>query len=134
MGGIKGILAASLFLIIASAFSDRMTLKGKWEYMGGVYNGKKDTPPVQYTLQRIYDNDHFEAYALEKGYKPEKYEAGNYVIKGDTCIETQTFSMQPTKLLNLPVRYLYMVRNDSLILGGKLPTGMLVVEYWKRVK
>ncbi|HEX3384005.1 MAG TPA: hypothetical protein VHS53_02395 [Mucilaginibacter sp.] len=130
----KKILAAVLFVTIVSAFSRENTLKGKWEYLGGVYNGKKDNPPVQYTLQRTYDDGHFTAYALEKGYKPEEYEAGNYVLKGDTCIETQTFSMQPTKLLNLPVRYLYMVRHDSLVLGGKLPTGMLVVEYWKRVK
>jgi len=130
----KKILAASALVIIASAFSDDTSLKGTWEYLGGVYNGKKDNPPAEYTLQRTYDDTHFNAYALEKGYKPEKYEAGDYVIKGDTCIETQTFSSQSTRLKDIPVHYQFSIRNDSLILKGTLPTGMVVEEHWKRVK
>lgn len=130
----KKVLAASVLVITSSAFSGRNSLKGTWEYLGGIYNGKKDNPPAEYTLHRTYDNMHFNAYALEKGYKPEKYEAGDYIIKGDTCIETQTFSSQPTKLKDIPVHYLFSVRNDSLILKGTLPTGMVVEEYWKRLK
>jgi len=130
----KKVLTASLLLVISTAFMNGNSLKGTWEYLGGIYNGKKDNPPTEYTLQRTYDDAHFNAYALEKGYKPEKYEAGDYIIKGDTCIETQTFSSQPTKLKNIPVHYQFSIRNDSLILKGTLPTGMVVEEYWKRVK
>jgi hypothetical protein len=130
----KKIAFGTLFIVIASAFTSVKTLAGKWEYLGGIYNGKKDGPPTEYTLQRRYDGAHYNAYLLQKGYKPEKYEAGDYVLKGDTCIETQTFSSQPTKLKNIPVNYRYKIRHDSLIFNGTLPTGMVVEEYWKRVK
>jgi len=128
------VLASLIMVIVASSFSGEKTLKGTWEYKGGIYNGKKELAPADYTMQRQYDNAHFNAFALEKGYKPEKYEAGNYVIKGDTCIETETFSSQPSKLKGIPVHYRYQVRHDSLIFNGTLPSGMVVEEYWKRVK
>ncbi|MBS1533090.1 MAG: hypothetical protein JSU01_22510 [Bacteroidetes bacterium] len=130
----KKVLGAIALITIFAAFSWENKLKGTWEYMGGLYNGKKDNPPTEYALHRTYDDMHFNAYALEKGYKPERYEAGDYTLKGDTCIEIQTYSSQPTKLKNIPVRYLFAVRNDSLILKGTLPTGMVVEEYWKKVK
>lgn len=110
------------------------TLKGNWQYLGGIYNGKKDNAPTEYTLQRNYDNAHYNAFALQKGEKPEKYEAGYYTLKGDTCIETETFSSQPSKLKDIPVHYLYSVHKDTLIFKGTLPSGMVVEEYWKRVK
>jgi hypothetical protein len=131
---IKVVLLLSTLCGGFSSVQTITSLKGKWQYIGGLYNGKKDNPPTEYALHRVYDEAHFDAYALEKGYKPERYEAGDYMIKGDTCIETQTFCSQPTKLKNIPVHYLFSVRNDSLILKGKLPTGMVVEEYWKRVK
>jgi hypothetical protein len=127
-------IVASALLILATSFENPKTLKGTWEYLGGIYNGKKDLAPADYTMQRQYDNTHFNAFALQKGYKPEKYEAGNYVIKGDTCIETETFSSQPSKLKGVPVHYRYRIRHDSLIFNGILPSGMVVEEYWKRVK
>ncbi len=130
----KKFVLASLVLIITSAFSGERTLKGTWKYLGGIYNGKKDLAPADYTMQRQYDNAHFNAFALQKGYKPEKYEAGDYILKGDTCIETETFSSQPSKLKGIPVHYRYQVRHDSLIFNGTLPSGMVVEEYWKRVK
>jgi hypothetical protein len=110
------------------------SLKGNWQYLGGIYNGKKDNAPTDYTLQRRYDEAHYNAFALQKGYKPERYEAGDYLIKGDTCIETETFSSQPSKLKGIAVRYLYSVHKDTLIFKGTLPSGMVVEEYWKRVK
>jgi hypothetical protein len=128
------VLLASLLVAIASSFSGKTTLKGSWQYLGGIYNGKKDGPPADYTLQRRYDNVHYNAFVLQKGYKPERYEAGDYLIKSDTCIETETFSSQPSKLTGIPVHYLYSIRNDSLIFSGTLPSGMVVEEYWKRVK
>ncbi len=130
----KQIALGILLIIIASAFSGGKTLAGKWEYLGGVYNGKKEGPPAEYTLERRYDGAHYNAFALQKGYKPEKYEAGNYTLKGDTCIEIETFSSQPSKLKNIPVHYRYKIRHDSLIFSGTLPSGMIVEEYWKRVK
>jgi hypothetical protein len=130
----KKLPAAWVFLVVLCAFSGTKTLAGKWEYLGGIYNGKKDGPPAEYTLQRRYDGTHFTAFALQKGYKPEKYEAGDYILKGDTCIETQTFSSQPTKLKGIPVHYRCKIHHDSLIFNGTLPTGMVVEEYWKRVK
>lgn len=130
----KKVVLAFLVIIIAFAFSGTKTLKGTWEYIGGIYNGKKDGAPADYIMQRQYDNAHFIAFALQKGYKPEKYEAGNYILKGDTCIETETFSSQPSKLKNIAVHYRYKIRHDSLIFNGTLPSGMVVEEYWKRVK
>lgn len=110
------------------------TLKGTWEYAGDISNGKKSGAPTEYALRRKYDAAHFDAFVIEKGYKPEKYESGNYVISGDTCIETETFSSQPSTITNIPIRYLYTIRNDSLILKGTLPNGIHVEEYWKKVK
>lgn len=130
----KKVFAALMIVIVASAFSAEKSLKGTWEYAGGIYNGKKDPAPTDFSMQRKYQKGHFEAFAIEKGETPVKYETGDYMLKGDSCIETQTYSSQPTKLLGIPVRYLYELRNDSLILRGTLPTGMVVVEYWKHLK
>jgi hypothetical protein len=127
-------LAALLLVIVISAFSVVHNLKGTWDYAGGIYNGKKEAAPTEYILERKYSKNNFEAFGIEPGSKPEKYEAGDYVLNGDTCIETETYSSQPSKLLNIPVRYLYEVRNDSLILKGTLPSGMTVEEYWIRKK
>jgi hypothetical protein len=127
-------LAALLLLMVVSAFSIARNLKGTWDYAGGIYNGKKEAAPTEYTLERKYSKNNFEAFGIEAGSKPEKYEAGDYVLNGDTCIETETYSSQPSKLLNVPVHYLYEVRNDSLILKGTLPSGMTVEEYWVRKK
>ena len=131
----SGIVVLLLFLFIAaSSFIAKRSLKGAWEYAGGIYNGKKERAPTDYKLQRKYDKEHFESYSIDSASAPEKYEAGNYVIHGDTCIETQTFSGPPSKLLNIPVPYLYTIRNDTLTLKATLPTGMVIEEYWKRMK
>ena len=123
-----------LFLITTFSFTGKETLKGVWEFAGGIYHGKKEGAPVGYVLQRKYDKQHYEAFVIDSSAKPEKYEAGDYVLKGDTCIETETYSAQPSKLTNIPVSYLYSVRNDTLTLSATLPSGMTVEEYWKRIK
>ena len=46
--------------------------------------------------------------------KTEKYEAGTYILKGDTCIETETFCSQPSKITNIPIHYLYAFKKDTL--------------------
>ncbi|HVW12673.1 MAG TPA: hypothetical protein VHB54_02555 [Mucilaginibacter sp.] len=130
----KRFFFAVLLILIASAFSAEKNLKGTWVYIGGIYNGKQEGAPTDYSLERKYKSDSFEAFGVEKGIKPQKYEAGNYQLKDDTCIEIQTYSSEPSKLLNIPVRYVYDIRNDSLILKGTLPTGMVVEEYWQRKK
>lgn len=111
-----------------------VTLKGTWNFAGGIYNGKREGAPVGYTLQRKYQYDTFDAYLLEKGSKTQKYQSGNYSLNNDTCLETETFSAQPSQLTGKTITYHYSIRQDSLILKGTLPTGMTVEEYWKKVK
>ena len=130
----KKILTAVFLVILVSSFDDGSPFKGTWQYLGGIYNGKKEGPPEGYTLERKYDDMHFSSFALEKGAKAERYETGDYSLKGDTCIEVQTYSSQPTKLKNIAVKYVFTMRHDSLIFKGTLPTGMQVEEYWRRKK
>jgi hypothetical protein len=82
------------------------------------------------------DDTHFTTYALytsEKGIKPKVYETGNYILKADTCIETQTYGIQPTGFKNVAVHFRFIKRNDSLIFKGILPNGVTVEEYWEKV-
>jgi len=129
-------IVAGLFLaiILFSSFHQINNLAGIWQYAGDITNGKKSAPPTEYSLQRNYTDSNYEANVIEKGYEPEKYETGNYQLKGDSCIETQTWCMQPSNLLNIAIHYHYRVANDSLILTGILPNGTPVEEYWKKVK
>jgi hypothetical protein len=123
-----------LIIFIISAFQTKPSLKGTWEFVGGVYNGKKEGATKDYKLQRKYTDSRYEAFMSEPGYKTQKYEAGTYVFKGDTCVDTETFSSEESRILNIPIHYLYTLKNDTLTLKGRLPTGMRVEEYWKRVK
>jgi len=111
-----------------------MSLRGNWELVGGIYNGKKEGAPTAYALHRKYNENSYEAFAIEKGYEPEKFETGTYVLNGDTCVDTETFCTQPSKITNIPIHYLYTIKNDTLTLKGTLPTGMQVEEYWKKIK
>lgn len=120
--------------LLLSSFQTQTTLKGTWKFVGGIYNGKKESQPTEFTLQRKYDATDYEAFTIEKGYKPEKYETGHYSLKGDTCIDTETFCSQPSKITNIPIRYLFSIKKDTLTLKGTLPTGMAVEEYWKKIK
>src|SRR5215469_8721470 len=120
--------------VFIAFFQTAPTLKGTWEFAGGIYNGKKEGAPTEYKLQRKYTATGYEAFALQKGYKTEKYETGTYVFKGDTCVDTETFCSQPSKIANIPIHYIYTLKNDTLTLKGTLPTGMRVEEYWKKIK
>ena len=97
-------------------------------------NGVKSAAPTDYSLQRTYTNTIYEAVVLEKGYDPQKYETGDYSLKADSCLETQTWCGQPSNLLNVTIHYHYRISNDTLILNGILPNGIIVEEYWKKVK
>ena len=63
-----------------------------------------------------------------------KYESGNYALNIDTCLETQTYCMQAQNMIGITVHYAYQMRKDTLVLKGKLPNGILVEDYWKKVK
>ena|SRR6202012_1044777 len=134
MNRVNIFILSILSFVLASSFILNETLKGTWQFVGGIYNGKKEGAPVGYTLQRKYDDQHFEAFITDSTNNPEKYEAGDYRLNGDTCIETETYSSQPSKLIGLHVPYLYAIRNDTLILSTTLPSGMTVEEYWKKTK
>jgi hypothetical protein len=123
-----------LFALLLCSFIKPVSLKGNWKFVGGIYNGKREGAPTEYALHRRYNENSYEAFAVEKGYGPEKFEAGTYVINGDTCVDTETFCNQPSKITNIPIHYLYIIKNDTLILKGTLPTGMQVEEYWKKMK
>ncbi|MBB5394465.1 hypothetical protein [Mucilaginibacter sp. AK015] len=130
----KRIIPAIVLFMALSAFDVTDTLTGTWQYSGGVYNGKAEPAPKDYTLQRQYNEAHYTALLLEKGEQPFPYEKGDYVLKQDTCFETQTFSAQPSKVLNIAIKYRYRIHNDTLTFSGVLPNGTSVQEDWKRVK
>jgi hypothetical protein len=126
--------ATILLIVFLSSLQAKISLKGTWEFAGGIYNGKKEGAPTDYKLQRKYTDAGYQAFASQKGYKTEKYEAGTYLFKGDTCVDTETFCSQPSKITNIPIHYLYKLKNDTLTLSAILPTGMRVEEYWRKVK
>ncbi|MGZ3757327.1 MAG: hypothetical protein ACXVAY_20330 [Mucilaginibacter sp.] len=130
----KAILLVLTASIFSSFYNTPPTLKGTWEFRGGIYNGKIDGAPKDYRLQRRYTATLYDAYVLEKGAKTTKYESGKYSLKGDTCLETQTYCSQPSKLIGVTVHYLYKFRHDTLILQAKLPNGNIEEDYWKKVK
>jgi hypothetical protein len=123
-----------VLLVILTSFREVKSLKGTWQYCGGKFNNKPSAAPEGYTQLRKYTDTQFDAFLLEKGEKDVKYESGNYNLKGDTCLETQTYSMQESKLLNVTVHYLYKLQHDTLVLSATLPSGAISEDYWKRVK
>lgn len=127
----------TLFILLVaffSSFQQPKTLKGTWQFCGGYFNGKPNPAPKGYALQRKYIATNYEAFLLEKGEKPYKYEAGNYKLVGNTCLETQTFSAQPSQLKGITVHFTYTMRHDTLVLKATLPNGFIEEDYWKRVK
>ncbi len=122
-----------LLILICGSFKG-LSLKGMWQYCGGTVNGKASPAPTEYTLQRKYAKNNYEAFVLEPGQQPFKYEEGNYSIKKDTCFETQTFCSQPSQTLNKTITYTCKISNDTLILSGVLPNGATVQDYWKKLK
>jgi hypothetical protein len=127
------IIALFIAIFSLATSAQAQTLTGTWQFNGGIYNGKRDTASLQYTMRRVYTSKNFNAYASQKGYKTERYEAGNYRLKGDTCFETQTYSSRPSQAMGKTIAYLYAIKNNELILSGTLPSGMVVEEHWKKV-
>lgn len=126
-----------LVVVVLSSFypSNRVTsLKGTWQYAGDILNGKKEEATDDIQLQRKYTDTDFTAYYIEKDSLPQKYETGTYKLAGDTCLETETWSGLPSKLLNVTVHYHYAISHDTLTLTGILPNGATTVDFWKRVR
>jgi len=121
-------------MILFTACNSSGSLEGKWQYAGGITNGKAEGGTDGYQLQRTYTSKNFEAFLIEGASEPQKYQAGDYTLNGDSCLETETFSTQPSKLTGVTVHYHYEVKNDTLILTGKLPTGIQVEERWTKIK
>jgi len=129
----KNIALAILIILGLSSFNGP-ALTGTWIFKGGIYNGKKEGAPKEYTLQRKYKATTFDAFLLEKGQKTQKYQSGKYIIQNESYLETETYSLQESQMTGKTVTYQYTLRNDSLILRATLPTGMKVEEYWKRAR
>lgn len=128
---------ATIFLILLTTLSlinQEPTLKGKWNYAGGKFNNKLSPAPKDYIQQRKYTDKSFEAWAYTKGEKDLEYEAGDYTLQSDTCLETQTFCYQDQSMIGKTVHYHYVLRNDTLILNGTLPNGAVIEDYWVKAK
>ncbi|MEO6151152.1 MAG: hypothetical protein ABIN95_04270 [Mucilaginibacter sp.] len=124
----------SAFVIVLFCSFGSASIKGVWEYCGGISNGKKAEKPTVYALQRTYTGSGFEAFVIEAGEPPFKYEAGDYTLKADTCFEMQTYSSQPSQTIGVKIPYTYTIANDTLTFKGILPNGTRVEEHWKKVK
>jgi len=121
-----------ILTVLTMAFNDAYPLKGTWIYAGDIFNGKSEGAPTEYSLERRFTKDKFESFLMEKGEKPQKYEAGEYSLEADTCYQTQTFSAQDSQLLNIRIKYKYTLANDTLTLCTTLPNGNKVTEFWKK--
>jgi len=130
----KKSILLTLGIPVITAFQSVPTLKGTWQFAGDMNKGKREGAPKEYALQKKYNDGHYEAFVIEKGSKPEKYETGDYVLKGDTCVDTETFCSQPSKITHIPIHYSFTIKKDTLTIKGVLPNGVQVEEYWKKVK
>jgi hypothetical protein len=129
----------TIFPFLAVAFlcsfiNGNSSLKGVWEYRGGLLNGKIDSVSTAYKLQRTYDKLHYQALVIEKDAKSFVYEKGDYKLNADTCFETQTYCSQPSKLLGKTIKYIYTVSNDTLKLQATLPNGNKIEDHWVKVQ
>jgi len=127
-------LLTLLFIALTSLKAPVNSLKGVWEYEGGIYNSKQEGPPKDYRMERRYGAAHYEAFIIQEGAKTEKYEAGNYTINDSTYQEVQTFSSQPSTLMGKKINYVCSFSNNTLTFKGKLFDGTVVEEYWKKIK
>jgi hypothetical protein len=124
------LLICPLALLGASAVH---SLEGTYIYAGGVYNNKVESASKEYKLQRRYNDEEYEATFIEPGQDTIVYEQGKYKLQDTTCFETQTYSREPSKTLNITVPYVYSINHDTLTFTGKLPNGTTVREYWKKL-
>lgn len=124
---------AGLVLVIMTGCSTT-PVEGTWQYDGGVYNGKAQKASTDFKMQRTYTSDKYEAFLLEGSAKPELYNSGIYEIQGDSLLITSKFSSQPSQNTDVTITYKFTTDQDRMTTNGVLPNGMVVEEYWKKVK
>lgn len=131
---LKAILVCLIYLI-ATSFQSLNSLKGVWEYQGGIYNGQITTAPKGIRMERIYSENQYEGFVTDQDGKKTKYEAGNYSINSNTYLETQTYCNHQSSLKDKTLHYSFSINNNNKITyKGKLPDKTSVVIYWKKVK
>lgn len=128
---VSGFIA--IFILIQLACSNK-TIQGTWQYDGGIYNGKAQSASPDFKMQRSYTANMYEAFMTDGDTRPEKYASGKFEIKGDSLLLTSEYSSQPSQLVGKTIVYKLKLDKDKLTIKGTLPNGMLVEEYWKRVK
>ncbi|WP_411273446.1 hypothetical protein [Daejeonella sp.] len=126
----KSLAGFYLILIVGCSSSD---VEGKWQYDGGVYNGKARNAATEFSMQRTYKSDTYEAFLLEGQAQPELYNSGTYEINGDSILITSKFSSQPSQNDNVTITYKFKTEGNKMTTSGVLPNGMVVEEYWKKV-
>lgn len=124
---------AGLFLILITGCSSN-PLEGTWQYDGGKYNGKAQKASPDFKMQRTYTSDTYEAFLLEGEAEPELYNSGIFEIKADSLLITSKFSSQPSQNTDITIPYKFVIDDEKLTTSGILPNGMVVEEYWKKVK
>ena len=128
---IKGSFAILILLFVSGCSSS--LVEGKWQYDGGIYNGKARNAATEFLMQRTYKSSTYESFLLEGQAEPELYNSGTYEIKGDSILITSKFSTQPSQNDNVRIGYKFKTEADKLTTSGVLPNGMVVEEYWKKV-
>jgi len=129
---ITGSLAVLILLLVSGCSSN--AVEGKWQYDGGIYNGKARNAATEFLMQRTYKSNTYEAFLLEGQAEPELYNSGTYEIKRDSILITSKFSTQPSQNDNVTIAYKFKAEGNRLTTSGVLPNGMVVEEYWKMVE
>ena len=129
---ITGSLAVLILLLVSGCSSN--AVEGKWQYDGGIYNGKARNAATEFLMQRTYKSNTYEAFLLEGQAEPELYNSGTYEIKRDSILITSKFSTQPSQNDNVTIAYKFKAEGNRLTTSGVLPNGMVVEEYWKKVE
>jgi hypothetical protein len=120
-------------MIILSSCSNSL-IKGTWQYDGGIYNGRSQKASSDFQMKRKYAANSYEAYMLVDNNPPDLYNSGIYEIKRDSLFITSTFSSRLSQNTDATFAFKYTIFQGRLTLNGILPNGMIVEEYWKRVK
>lgn len=129
------LFSVTLFwLIWFAGCTSGKSISGTWQYDGGIYNGKTQKASKDFTMKREYTSDQYTAFMQQPGTQPVKYASGKYKIDGDSLLITGEYSSQPSQLVGKTIAYYYTVENGKLTTKGKLPSGMVVEEYWKKVE
>jgi hypothetical protein len=122
------------FFLIFFASCSTSPILGTWQYDGGIYNGREQKASPDFQMQRTYDDNSFEAFMIEGKAPPELYSSGIYEVKGDTLLITSKFSSRPSQNTDVVITYKFSIKSGKLTINGVLPNGMIVEEYWKKIK